>query len=777
MARRIVKFRIAAADKTRAAFMSVKRNLLNLQKLTGKITRGFGGIGSAIAAAFGGAAIKKIIDSGDKIQKLNQQLGISTEVLSEYRFVAELTGTSFEAISKGFAKLGKNASDAAKGLSTPKRALEDLNINIDDFLKLPIDEQFEVVTDRLRGVSNESDRVRISMDLMGRSGVELLSVMNEGSEGIKNMRAEARKLGLSLSQEETDAMAGFNDAVLRLKSALAGLITDILVPILPLIISFIDALREGGDTVVFISSAIGTMLGLGLVAWLTTSTAAVWSFTTALLANPLGAVAVAISLVVAGLVTLSRKFGKAKIATEQHNDVLENTKKLYSEVGNSLTQLEHARVRDNLSILQNTKTQIENDLKRVASAVETAKKIFAVYGDVDKRRFPGLEAKEKELQKQLEEINKQIAKGQELLSKPTEETRKSGAVIKTMNDLQNEAKKIFEQTRTPLENYNTEMKNLNDLLKQGLIDQETFNRAMDQSKERFDSLEEKAVSVFDVIKEKSREASENLIDRFSDSVFGVGESVKSMKEIFSDFFKELQAEILKVTLKKAVFGDDGKGGLLGGLLGGDGGGLSGGGAPVPVLKPQGGTDQASQMATKFADAAGPKLGTTFVDNSKGFLDSFSNILGTGSGGGFLGSLGSVFQGATSSFSGIFGSLSSSLSGILGGMGGLGGGMGGGGIGSLISTGLSLFGGFFAKGGTVRPGRAHIVGDGGEPELFVPNTVGRVVPFGQMAAAGMGGGNVSINMNVQTPDANSFRKSQGQIAGDMARQIKKAQRNL
>lgn len=82
-------------------------------------------------------------------------------------------------------------------------------------------------------------------------------------------------------------------------------------------------------------------------------------------------------------------------------------------------------------------------------------------------------------------------------------------------------------------------------------------------------------------------------------------------------------------------------------------------------------------------------------------------------------------------------LQRQLAGIVSGI--AGGGMGGGG--GVASTlfgaaapalipGFSpsfAFGGFFAEGGTTRPGEGYVVGDGGEPEFFFPGMVGSVVP--------------------------------------------------
>jgi hypothetical protein len=113
-----------------------------------------------------------------------------------------------------------------------------------------------------------------------------------------------------------------------------------------------------------------------------------------------------------------------------------------------------------------------------------------------------------------------------------------------------------------------------------------------------------------------------------------------------------------------------------------------------------------------------------------------------------------------------------ISGLLDGLFG-GGSARGGGIGGLGS----MFAGFFASGGKAKAGKAHIVGDGGEPELFIPSSSGTIVPFSDLKDHGSSSPNITVNMNIQTPDLSSFNYSRSQIAADMARQIARSSRNL
>ena len=97
--------------------------------------------------------------------------------------------------------------------------------------------------------------------------------------------------------------------------------------------------------------------------------------------------------------------------------------------------------------------------------------------------------------------------------------------------------------------------------------------------------------------------------------------------------------------------------------------------------------------------------------------------------------------------------------------------GGGGFGSILSSVGSLFGGFFADGGTLKPGQFGVVGERGPELAFAGSSPMQIMPNGMMPAP------VNVSMNIQTPDAGSFRQSQTQIAADMARSIERARRNL
>ena len=115
------------------------------------------------------------------------------------------------------------------------------------------------------------------------------------------------------------------------------------------------------------------------------------------------------------------------------------------------------------------------------------------------------------------------------------------------------------------------------------------------------------------------------------------------------------------------------------------------------------------------------------------------------------------------------------------------------IGGLL-TGL-VTGAAFANGGVVRRGLPVPFASGGviaAPTLF-PLQGGRVGlagergaeaimplargPDGRLGVAASGAGGVNVTFNITTPDADSFRRSESQIAALLARAVSHGQRNL
>lgn len=191
--------------------------------------------------------VKESVDAADRMGKLSQRLGASTEALSELQHVADLSGVSFNTMTMGLQRMTRRVSEAANGTGEAKKALEELGMSAQSLNQLAPEKQFEVIADALAGVSNEGDRVRLAMKFFDSEGVALVQTMGDGAEGIRKMREEARRLGLTLSQEGADAAAAFNDEVTRAQATLNGLAKEIAINSVTAFNTLTEAFGAVGD--------------------------------------------------------------------------------------------------------------------------------------------------------------------------------------------------------------------------------------------------------------------------------------------------------------------------------------------------------------------------------------------------------------------------------------------------------------------------------------------------------------------------------------------------
>lgn len=211
------------------------------------------------------ALASSVATADDKIGKFAMRIGASTEALSEYQFVAELSGITAQTLGTAWQRQARRISQAAQGTGEAKKALEELNLSARDMNKLAPEDQFEMIADAMLNVSNQGDKMRIAMQIWDTEGVSLLQTMEGGAAGIRLMRDEAKLLGLSLSGEQAQQAAEYNDAMARLQFTFIGLKRTIIQEVLPeLTQSFItikDRITEFLPTIkTVVSTAITVIL-------------------------------------------------------------------------------------------------------------------------------------------------------------------------------------------------------------------------------------------------------------------------------------------------------------------------------------------------------------------------------------------------------------------------------------------------------------------------------------------------------------------------------------
>jgi len=241
-----VEIPITATDKTGQAFASVQRRMAKLEKAS-RALKAMARAGAAAGVAIGGAAAaltKMSMTSIDNLAKTADKLGITTESLAGLQHAAELTGVSTETMNMALQRMTRRVAEAAQGTGEAKGALQELGIDAQALVQLPLDQQMEIVADAMSGVGTQADRVRLAMKLFDSEGVALVNTLGGGSEALRGMMQEAETLGVALSRVDAAQVEQANDAITRAGGVFTGIGNQLAVSLSPLIARVADLFRQ-----------------------------------------------------------------------------------------------------------------------------------------------------------------------------------------------------------------------------------------------------------------------------------------------------------------------------------------------------------------------------------------------------------------------------------------------------------------------------------------------------------------------------------------------------
>lgn len=235
------------------------KNISDAAATAGKLVGGAliaGGTAFAIMA-------KQAIDAADEMNDMAQKLGMSTEQLSAYNYAAKMSGASTEAIATSVQKLNSNMADAARGQGSAKAALDALGISVTDAngaLKTN-DEVMREVADRFSQFPDGATKSAMAVDIFGKSGADLIPMLDEGAVGLARMQEEAAAMGLILSTETAKAAGEVNDNLDMMGNIISGQVASATADMLPTIkqlsADFLSSAQNSG----VLTTAMGGLTG------------------------------------------------------------------------------------------------------------------------------------------------------------------------------------------------------------------------------------------------------------------------------------------------------------------------------------------------------------------------------------------------------------------------------------------------------------------------------------------------------------------------------------
>lgn len=213
------------------------------------------GAAAGAAAALGGlaVAINSSLGRMDELGKAAQKIGIPVDEFSKLEYAAKLSDISLEQLTGTLAKFSKNLAEVgAGGQNDASAALAALGVSATDAQGRlrPTSAIIADVAAAFAAMKDGADKTALAMALFGKSGAEMIPLLNGGREAIANAGAELERFGGVVTPEAAANAEAFNDNLTRMQEAAGGMATVLASKLSPFMAeitnNFLDWVQSGG---------------------------------------------------------------------------------------------------------------------------------------------------------------------------------------------------------------------------------------------------------------------------------------------------------------------------------------------------------------------------------------------------------------------------------------------------------------------------------------------------------------------------------------------------
>jgi len=190
--------------------------------------------------------ISRVAEGLDKMAKMAVRFSESARSLTEFRLIAELTGTSIENIGTAMRAGARNAADYRNGMGEAA----------DEFIKLGITQEevlnqvktggdlIELVASRWGNLQDGIEKTNAAQKIFGRGGLDIVPILEMEASAIKELRQLVRDLGGSFSGAALKPVEAMNDAFTILRFSVNAVKDQFLVALAPSVERVVTAFNK-----------------------------------------------------------------------------------------------------------------------------------------------------------------------------------------------------------------------------------------------------------------------------------------------------------------------------------------------------------------------------------------------------------------------------------------------------------------------------------------------------------------------------------------------------
>lgn len=206
----------ASAATTKAA--SSISSAMNLAKV------GIAGFIGAFSVDMLTSQIQQAFDYGDAIVDLADRTGATTKTIQEFRYAAQLSGSSVESADAAVEKFAKNLGAAQNGNKAMAKSFADLGVTSSD-----TDTALRQTMDGISKLGTVTQRNQKTIELFGKSAGDLTLLLGDGTSGFDALAAAAQQYGIVLDDHVLRNGGKVNDQLDTMKMILNAQMANMII--------------------------------------------------------------------------------------------------------------------------------------------------------------------------------------------------------------------------------------------------------------------------------------------------------------------------------------------------------------------------------------------------------------------------------------------------------------------------------------------------------------------------------------------------------------------
>lgn len=528
------------------AARAVEQTQQRIERMAGAIKGAFATIGAGIAVDQIVAFTMRTIDGIDALNDMADATGSTVEKISALEDAAMRTGTQVDTVTTAMVKLNSVLGDAEPG-SKQAAMLEAIGLKAEELRKADPADALLSVAKALQQYADDGNKARLVQELFGKSVKEVAPFLKD--------LAEKGELNAKVTTEQAAQAEAFNKQLASLKTNFDDAARGIVGAMLPAVNNYIERIKKAQEESGY---------------WVETM-----KFMAKFAASPVWAVT-----------GLFQDQGKGRVSSGKVQDMPDAPR---PSVGSLPEPPKSGKSGGSTRSTAEKISEADRYLQNLQRQLETTRDLT-----VTEKLLDDIQAK------RLGEVTAAQQQSLVLTAKRIDEARAAAQAEREHQQVMEEGRRIFDDTRTPLEALSIAQERLNQLLEDGALDWDTYNRAISAANGRFYEATkpaEEATKKLDTFGQRAaKNIQRSLGDTFVDAMNG---KFSGIADGFTQMINRMVAEAAAAKLARYLFGDMVQGGTgsgaigeglswLGGVLGFDGGGYTGPGTRSGGLDGKGG---------------------------------------------------------------------------------------------------------------------------------------------------------------------------------------------